>query len=105
MQLAVIEFARDVVGMKGAHTTEVDQKTKFPVIDIMESQKENVRNARYGGSMRLGEYNARLVDGTHAREAYGKRDIVERHRHRYEVNPKFVADIEKEGNGFLRIQS
>ncbi len=100
MQLAVIEFARDVVGMKGAHTTEVDQKTKFPVIDIMESQKENVRNARYGGSMRLGEYNARLVDGTHAREAYGKRDIVERHRHRYEVNPKFVADIEKKGMVF-----
>lgn len=97
MQLAVIEFARNVVGMKGAHTTEVDQKTKFPVIDIMESQKENVRNARYGGSMRLGEYNARLVDGTHARQAYGKRDIVERHRHRYEVNPKFVDAIEKKG--------
>ena len=100
MQLAVIEFARNVVGMKGAHTTEVDQKTKFPVIDIMESQKENVRNARYGGSMRLGEYNARLVDGTYARQAYGKRDIVERHRHRYEVNPKFVADIEKKGMVF-----
>ena len=100
MQLAVIEFARNVVGMKGAHTTEVDQKTKFPVIDIMERQINNVRRARYGGSMRLGEYNARLVDGTHARQAYGKRDIVERHRHRYEVNPKFVADIEKKGMVF-----
>lgn len=97
MQLAVIEFARNVVGMKGAHTTEVDAKTKYPVIDIMESQKENVRNARYGGSMRLGEYKAKLAEGTIAREAYGKKEIVERHRHRYEVNPKFIKDIEKRG--------
>ncbi len=97
MQLAVIEFARNVVGMKGAHTTEVDAKTKYPVIDIMESQKENVRNARYGGSMRLGEYKAKLAEGTIAREAYGKKEIVERHRHRYEVNPEFIQDIEKRG--------
>ncbi len=97
MQLAVIEFARHVAGMKTANTTEVDPKTKYPVIDIMESQKENVRNARYGGSMRLGEYKARLIDGTIAREAYGKKEILERHRHRYEVNPTFVKDIEKKG--------
>jgi CTP synthase len=97
MQLAVIEFARNVVGMKGAHTTEVEPKTKFPVIDIMESQKENVRNARYGGSMRLGEYKAKLQDGTIAKEAYGTKDIIERHRHRYEVNPTFIGDIEKKG--------
>ncbi|MBP6911914.1 MAG: CTP synthase [Candidatus Pacebacteria bacterium] len=100
MQLAVIEFARHVATMKGAHTTEVNPKTPYPVIDIMEGQKENVRNARYGGSMRLGEYNARLVKGTIAYQAYGKADIVERHRHRFEVNPLYVEAIEKKGMVF-----
>lgn len=97
MQLAVIEFARNVVGLKGAHTREVNPNTKYPVIDIMESQKENVRNKRYGGSMRLGEYKARLLDGTIARRAYGTKEIIERHRHRYEVNPTYIKDIEKKG--------
>lgn len=97
MQLAVIEFARHVANMKGAHTTEVDPKTPYPVIDILESQKENIRNARYGGSMRLGEYNARLIKGTIAYEAYKKEDIVERHRHRFEINPVYVDAIEKKG--------
>jgi CTP synthase len=97
MQLAVVEFARNVVGMKGAHTTEVDPKTAFPVIAVMESQKENLRNARYGGSMRLGEYKAILKKGTHAAKAYDSYEIIERHRHRYEVNPLFIDKIEAKG--------
>lgn len=97
MQLAVVEFARNVVGMKGAHTTEVDPKTAFPVIAVMESQKENIRNARYGGSMRLGEYKAILKKGTIAAKAYDSYEIIERHRHRYEVNPLFIDKIEAKG--------
>ena len=97
MQLAVVEFARNVVGMKGAHTTEVDPKTAFPVIAVMECQKENIRNARYGGSMRLGEYKAILKKGTIAAKAYDSYEIIERHRHRYEVNPLFIDKIEAKG--------
>jgi CTP synthase len=97
MQLAVIEFARNVVGMKGANTTEVDSKTPYPVIDIIESQKENIAHSRYGNTMRLGEYTAVLKEGTIARKAYGEAKIQERHRHRYEVNPKFIKDIEAKG--------
>lgn len=97
MQLQVIEFARHVAKLKGAHTTEVDSKTPYPVIDIMESQKKNIKTNNYGGNMRLGEYKARLTDGTIAKEAYQKKDIIERHRHRYEVNPQFIKDIEKAG--------
>lgn len=109
MQLMVIEFARNVVGLKGAHTTEISKTTKYPVIDIMESQKENIINKRYGGSMRLGEYKAFLTEGTIAGRAYGVKSILERHRHRFEVNPTYIKDIEMKGlvfsgtspNGFL----
>lgn len=97
MQMIVVEFARHIANMKDANTTEVNPKTKYPVIDIMESQKENIQKGRYGGNMRLGEYKARLIEGTIARSAYGKKEIVERHRHRYEVNPTFVKDLEKKG--------
>ena len=83
--------------MKDAHTVEVNAKTPHPVIDIIENQKENLRNKRYGGSMRLGEYKAQIKSGSIARKAYGSSEIVERHRHRYEVNPKYIADIEKAG--------
>ena len=97
MQLMVIEFARNVVGMKDAHTTEINPETKFPVIDIMEEQKKVVAEGKFGGSMRLGAYPALLKKGTLARKAYNTDTIFERHRHRFEVNPMFIDQITKEG--------
>lgn len=97
MQLMVVEYARHVTGLKNAHTTEVDPKTQYPVVDIMEHQKAYIQKNSYGGNMRLGEYKAKLTEGTIASSAYGKKDIIERHRHRYEVNPRFIKDIEKSG--------
>ncbi len=97
MQLAVVEFARNVVDMKDANTVEINPKSPYPVIDIMENQKENMKNHRYGGNMRLGGYKANLKEGTIARKAYGEKVITERHRHRYEVNPKFIKDLEEKG--------
>ncbi|MDD5050736.1 MAG: CTP synthase [Candidatus Pacebacteria bacterium] len=97
MQLAVVEFARNVVGLKDANTTEINPKTKYPVIDIMSDQKVLLANGNYGGSMRLGSYPAHLKKGTVAMKAYGKAKISERHRHRYEVNPEFITQIEEQG--------
>ncbi|MBP7805031.1 MAG: CTP synthase [Candidatus Pacebacteria bacterium] len=97
MQLAVIEFARHVVGWKDASTREVDPKSAHLVIDVMESQKGNLDTQNYGGTMRLGAYDAYLGKDTIARDAYGAETISERHRHRYEVNNKYIADIEKAG--------
>jgi CTP synthase len=97
MQMMVIEYARNVLGLKDANTREVNPNSKNIVIDVMESQKENLINKRYGGSMRLGGYEAILKDGTIAREAYRVKKIVERHRHRYEVNPAFIKEIEAKG--------
>ena len=97
MQLLVVEFARNVVGLKGAHTVEVDPKTKYPIIDIMESQKEHLAKNHYGNTMRLGEYPAKLKSGSIARKAYGEETVMERHRHRYEVNNAYLKDFEKHG--------
>lgn len=97
MQMMVIEYARNVLGLKDANTKEVNPKTSYPVIDIMESQKENLKNNIYGGTMRLGEYKAILKKGTIAEKSYGAKEVIERHRHRYEVNPAFVEAIEKAG--------
>lgn len=97
MQMMVIEYARNVLGLKDANTREVNPNSKNMVIDIMESQKEILKNNSFGGSMRLGEYKAILSDKTIAREAYAKKEIGERHRHRYEVNPSFVAELEAKG--------
>ena len=97
MQLMVIEYARNILGVKCANTREIDPKGEDCVIDIIESQKENLEKGNYGGSMRLGAYKAILKDKTIARKAYGTKEIVERHRHRYEVNPAFVERIEKAG--------
>lgn len=97
MQLAVIEYARDVLKMKDAHTTEVNPKTEHPVVDIMPEQKENLRNKNYGATMRLGHYDAHIHPGTIARQAYKSVSVLERHRHRYEVNPDYVGDLEKGG--------
>ena len=93
MQLLTIEFARDVCGMGGANTTEINPKTEYPVIDLMEEQKEKIKNKRYGGTMRLGEYKCKLIQGTIARRAYGKSLIVERHRHRFEFNAEYKRKL------------
>ena len=97
MQLLVIEYARNVLGLKDAHTTEVDRETKNPVIDIMPEQKKNLEDGNYGATMRLGAYDALLAKGTIAHAAYGKDKISERHRHRWEVNPAYIEQLEKAG--------
>lgn len=94
MQCAVIEYARNVVGLKAANSTEFDEKTHYPVIDLMSEQK-NI--AGYGGTMRLGAYECVLKEGTKAYKAYGKKLISERHRHRYEFNNDFKKIIEDAG--------
>lgn len=97
MQLAVIEFARHVAGLEGANTREVNPDAKHLVIDIMETQKDKLDGGKMGGTMRLGAYTAYIRKDTIAREAYRAEHVSERHRHRYEVNTKYVADIEKAG--------
>jgi len=97
MQLLVIEYARHVAGIKDAHTTEIDPKTASPVIDIMPEQREKLKKKDYGGSMRLGSYTALLAPKTAASAAYGADQITERHRHRYEVNPEYVAKLREAG--------
>ena len=97
MQLAVVEFARHVADMKKANTTEINPRTPFPVIDIIAEQKKNLEDKNYGGTMRLGAYPALLKKGTIAERAYKSGRISERHRHRYEVNPKYIERLEKKG--------
>jgi len=97
MQLMVVEFARNVLGLKDAHTTEVDRETKNPVIDIMPEQKKNLEDKNYGATMRLGAYPAILKKGAIAYGAYKKKRISERHRHRWEVNPDYIKKLEEDG--------
>ncbi|MDQ3245045.1 MAG: CTP synthase [bacterium] len=97
MQMMVIEYARNVLGLKDANTREVNPSSKNIIIDVMESQKDVLKNNSYGGTMRLGGYKAVLSDGTIARNAYGVKEVLERHRHRYEVNNTYVADLEAKG--------
>jgi len=97
MQLAVIEFARHVCGLKAAHTTEIDKETKYPVIDIMPEQKKILEDKNYGATMRLGAYPAAITMRTQAFSAYKKHLISERHRHRWEVNPEYIETLEKSG--------
>lgn len=97
MHMMVIEYARNILGLTGAHTVEIDADTKYPVIDVMPDQKRNIAENRYGGTMRLGSYPAHLEEGTIARAAYGTDTVEERHRHRYEVNPEYIEQLTKEG--------
>ncbi len=97
MQMMVIEYARNVLGLKDANTREVNPNAKNIVIDVMESQKENLKNNRYGGSMRLGAYKAVLKKGSIAQMSYGQDEVLERHRHRYEVNNMYKEELEKKG--------
>jgi CTP synthase len=97
MQLATIEFARHVMGKKNAHTVEVNPKTTDPIIHINPLQAQNVKNNRYGGTMRLGAYECVLRKGTKARAAYGTDSISERHRHRYEFNNDYREKMDAAG--------
>ncbi|HEM56490.1 MAG TPA: CTP synthase [Thermodesulfobium narugense] len=94
MQIMCIEFARNVLGLKGANSTEFDENTKFPVIDLMEEQKRIVDK---GATMRLGAFPCKLVDNTLAKRAYNQNLVFERHRHRYEFNNLFKKDFEEHG--------
>ena len=97
MQLAVIEFARNVCGLKGANSTEFRPECN-PVIDVMPEQKALLKERRYGGTMRLGSYRCQIQNGTKSHKAYdGKKYIYERHRHRYELNNKFRHLLESRG--------
>jgi CTP synthase len=97
MQLATIEFARNVMGYKDAHTLECNPKSKNLIININLTQAENVKKQRYGGTMRLGAYDCVLKPGSIARNMYGSEKISERHRHRYEFDNKYREDMEKQG--------
>ncbi|MFA5076368.1 MAG: CTP synthase [Patescibacteria group bacterium] len=98
MQMAVIEFARNVCGFKDANSQEVSPKTTHPVIHIMPEQQEYLRKHQYGGTIRLGAWPCKLKKGTHIYTAYkGQEKIAERHRHRYEFNNKYREIMEKKG--------
>ncbi|MDR1339761.1 MAG: CTP synthase [Prevotellaceae bacterium] len=94
MQCSVIEFSRNVLGLKEAHTTEINIQTPSPVIDLMEEQKYVTDK---GGTMRLGAYPCLLNEGSKTFEAYRTPEISERHRHRYELNNKYLPELEKNG--------
>ena len=104
LQVAVIEFARHMANMKGANSTEFNEMTEYPVIGLItewqdENGKTHHRNSdsNLGGTMRLGGQECELVKGSHSQKIYGSDKVVERHRHRYEVNNKLISKIEKAG--------
>jgi CTP synthase len=106
MQMATIEFARNVAGLHKANTTEVDAKSPYPVIHIMPDQEKKLLNREYGATMRLGGWDCVIVRGTKTEKAYlasglikktGKAKISERHRHRYEFNNEYREALEKAG--------
>ncbi|WP_285396823.1 CTP synthase [Lysinibacillus sp. fls2-241-R2A-57] len=94
MQLATIEFARNVLGLQGAHSTELDANTEYPIIDFLPDQNDSVD---IGGTLRLGLYPCKLKDGSKASQAYGKELVYERHRHRYEFNNEYREAMEAAG--------
>jgi CTP synthase len=94
LQCAVVEYARHAAGLKRANSSEFDPKTPYPVIDLMPEQK---KVKEMGGTMRLGLYPCKLLKGSKAQKAYGKLEVSERHRHRYEVNNKYRKRLEEAG--------
>ena len=94
MQCAVVEFARNVLGLKDAHSSEIKEYTPHPVIDLMTEQKSITD---MGGTMRLGAYPCNLKEGSKAREIYGVESVEERHRHRYEFNEVYREQFEEAG--------
>jgi CTP synthase len=106
MQLAVVEYARNVLGLKGAHTVECDPHTRYPVIHMIEGQEEIMKRRAYGGTMRLGNWQCRVKPGTLADLAYiegggydnvAQKIVGERHRHRYEFNEEYAEKLAKAG--------
>jgi CTP synthase len=97
MQILTISYARNVLALEGANSTEMNPDTQYPVIATMADQVDKIKNKNYGASMRLGAYPASLKKGSVAETAYHTSKISERHRHRYEVNPEYVAELEKAG--------
>lgn len=106
MQLAVVEYARHVLGLKGAHTTECDENTPFPVIHMNPMQEENKKRRAYGGTMRLGRWECKVKAGSRADESYTEfngyddasaKTVWERHRHRYEFNNDYTEQLEAKG--------
>jgi len=97
MQLATIEFARNVAGIENASSAEFSNENCKNVIDVMGEQKKLIKEKHFGGTMRLGSYNCRLTPGTRSFSAYGEEMIAERHRHRYELSNKYRKKLEKEG--------
>lgn len=97
MQLAVLEYARNVLKLKNASTEEIDPSADHLVIGVMPDQKEKIAKGEMGGTMRLGEYPTVLLKGSIAAKAYGAKEISERHRHRYEVNPEYVEKLKAKG--------
>lgn len=105
MQLAVIEFARNVLKLKNANSTEINSKNPHPVIDIIPEQLKNLAKSHFGGTMRLGAYPCQIKPGSIAQKAYGVKQnkVSERHRHRYEFNNKYLQAFEKKGAVFSGI--
>ena len=97
MHMMVIEYARNVLGLKDAHTVEINPSTPDPVVDVMPEQATLIAEGNYGGTMRLGAYPAHLKEGTIARDTYGKEVVEERHRHRYEINPDYIERLVEAG--------
>tara|TARA_B100000886_G_scaffold5670_1_gene3567 strand:+ start:2764 stop:4389 length:1626 start_codon:yes stop_codon:yes gene_type:complete len=104
MQVAIIEYARNVLNLKGANSTEFDQNTNHPVIglitewnDISGKKEKRDKNSDIGGTMRLGGQQCKLKKGSNSSKMYKNTEIIERHRHRYEVNPKYIDDMIKKG--------
>ncbi len=100
MQLMVVEYARNVLGLTDAHTMEINPGTANPVVAIMDAQRKHIQDGNYGGTMRLGTYVENLKSGTIAHEAYGTDTVEERHRHRYEINPAYVEQLTEGGMVF-----
>lgn len=94
LQLAAVEFARNVLKLEDAHTTEVDEQTANPVVKLIDGQD---LSEGIGNSLRLGAHDVVLKENTKAKEAYGQEEISERHRHRYEINDAFIAPLEEAG--------
>ena len=100
MQLAVLEYTKNVLKLKSVSTEEIDPKAEHLVIGVMNEQREKIAKKEMGGSMRLGQYEAVLQKGSLSAKAYKATNILERHRHRYEVNPAYIESLEKAGLTF-----
>ena len=95
MQMAVIEYSRNILNYRNANSTEINENTDYPVIDLMESQKGIINK---GGTMRLGTWDCKLIEGSKLVKVYGQEVIEERHRHRYEFNNEYLSEVLESGS-------